>query len=173
MNIYVWQVTKVRAVSINRDHSRDFDFQIGSWKVHHNRLKVRLANCEDWESFTGTCRMSTTLGGAGNVDDNVLDFPGGTYRAVTLRSFDFISQTWAIWWLDSRSPHSLDVPVIGKFSDGIGRFYADDMFDNIPVRVRFIWSQTDTETPHWEQAMSTDGGNTWETNWTMSFERVA
>jgi hypothetical protein len=149
----------------------DFDFQIGRWHVTHRRLKQRLAGSTDWEVFRGTCTMMPVLGGNGNIEDNVLEISSGTYRAVALRSFDAATATWAIWWLDGRSPHTLDVPVIGAFKAGIGTFYADDTFNTLPIRVRFTWAATDTATPRWEQAMSRDAGSTWETNWTMDFER--
>jgi hypothetical protein len=29
----------------------DFDFFIGNWRVHHRRLKERLAQNNDWEEF--------------------------------------------------------------------------------------------------------------------------
>jgi len=51
--------------------STDFDFEIGSWRVKHRRLKERLSNCEEWEEFDGTANMRTLLGGNGNVEDNV------------------------------------------------------------------------------------------------------
>ena len=151
--------------------SHDFDFQIGAWTVKHRRLKERLVNCADWEEFDGTSVMAPLLGGNGNVEDNVLHIASGTYRAVALRSFDPATQAWAIWWLDSRAPHALDVPVTGRFDQGVGSFYAADTFAGTPVKVRFLWLQTDTPTPRWEQAMSTDDGQTWETNWTMDFQR--
>jgi hypothetical protein len=66
----------------------DFDFLIGSWRVHHCRLKERLAGNHEWIEFEGTCAMQEILGGAGNMDENILDFPGGAYRAVTLRTYD-------------------------------------------------------------------------------------
>ncbi len=150
----------------------DFNFQIGSWQVRHRRLKERLAGSDAWEEFDGTSDMRPILGGEGNVEDNVLHIPGGTYRAIALRSFDPAANSWAIWWLDARSPHALDVPVIGRFEDGVGQFYADDTFDGRPIRLRFIWSRTDTQSPRWEQAMSADGGQTWEVNWTMDFTRA-
>jgi len=150
----------------------DFDFQIGSWQVRHRRLKERLVGCDEWEEFDGTSDMRPILGGNGNVEDNVLHIPGRTYRAIALRSFDPAQQSWAIWWLDARSPHALDVPVIGRFEDGVGHFYADDTLGDRPIRLRFIWSRTDTESPRWEQAMSADGGATWEVNWTMDFTRA-
>jgi len=149
----------------------DFDFQTGAWNVQHRRLKERLANCSDWEAFAGTCTMSLLLGGNGNVEDNILHISTGTYRAVALRSFDPVKQSWAIWWLDAREPHLLDVPVIGSFKNGVGTFYANDVLNGNAVRIRFLWTKTDTPSPRWEQAMSIDDGKTWETNWTMDFNR--
>ena len=35
----------------------------------------------------------------------------------------------------------------------------------------FRWDTTG-EYPHWEQAFSTDDGDSWETNWTMDFTRM-
>jgi hypothetical protein len=155
------------------DICRDFDFEFGRWNVQHRRLKERLVQSTDWELFDGTAETNPVLGGNGNIEDNVLHISTGTYRAVALRSFDPVSAKWAIWWLDGRSPHALDVPVIGQFENGTGTFYADDVHQGKPLRVRFIWSRTDTASPRWEQAMSLDGGATWETNWIMDFERPA
>ena len=154
------------------DHARAFDFQVGEWRVAHRRLKQRLANCTEWEEFAGTCSMRLILDGAGNIEDNRLDIASGAYRAVALRSFDPASETWAIWWLDGRDPHNLDVPVIGRFDDGVGSFFAEDQLDGHPIKLRFLWLATDTATPRWEQAMSADDGATWETNWTMDFTRA-
>lgn len=154
------------------DPSRDFDFQQGRWRVRHRRLKARLAGCTEWEEFDGTSEQRPILGGTGNVEDNLLHLPTGEYRAVALRSFDAASGTWAIWWLDSRNPHSLDVPVIGRFENGVGTFMADDTHEDRPIRLRFLWLGRDTATPRWEQAMSDDGGASWETNWVMDFTRA-
>lgn len=152
--------------------STDFDFELGSWQVRHRRLKERLANCDEWEEFGGTAQVHAVLGGNGNIEDNVLEFPGGPYRAVAVRSYDPASRSWAIWWLSSNAPHTLDVPVIGRFENGTGSFYASDMHLGTPVRVRFLWLRTHTDSPRWEQAMSRDGGMSWETNWTMDFHRT-
>lgn len=118
--------------------------------------------------------MSTRsiLGGFGNLEDNVLSKPDGTYRAVALRSFDVTSGTWAIWWLDGRAPHQLDVPVIGGFVDGVGTFYADDTLDGRAIRIRFVWTRQSADELRWEQAFSADGGRSWEVNWTMAFTRA-
>ena len=150
---------------------QDFDFQQGRWRVAHRRLKDRLMGCTEWEEFEGTCEMRLILGGNGNIEDNLLRISTGSYRALALRSYDPKSATWAIWWLDGRNPHALDVPVIGRFEDGIGSFYAEDTLNGAPIKVRFLWLDIATETPRWEQAMSLDNGKSWETNWIMNFER--
>ena len=155
------------------DASHAFDFQQGEWRVAHRRLTQRLVGCTEWEEFPGTCSMRLILGGTGNIEDNWLDIASGAYRAIALRSFDPASSTWAIWWLDGRDPHNLDVPVIGRFDDDVGSFFADDQLGGRPIKLRFLWLATDTATPRWEQAMSADDGATWETNWTMDFTRTA
>jgi hypothetical protein len=151
--------------------AHDFDFFIGHWTVQHRRLKERLAGCDDWETFEGRSHMWPLLDGHGNVDDNLLHLPSGPYRAVSLRSFDATTGQWFIWWLDARHPHRLDPPVVGGFAGGVGEFQCDDELRGQPIRVRFLWTRTDTPTPRWEQAFSADGGQTWETNWVMDFSR--
>ena len=152
--------------------SQDFDFELGKWQVRHRRLKERLAGCDDWEEFDGTSDTRPVLGGNGNVEDNFLEFPNGFYRAIAIRAFDVEKQTWAIWWLSAGNPHQLEVPVIGRFKDNVGTFFATDTLRGAPISVRFLWLNTDTATPRWEQAMSRDDGATWETNWTMDFRRI-
>ena len=154
-------------------NSTDFDFEIGAWRVRHRRLKERLVGCTDWEEFEGTSEMRPVLGGNGNIEDNLIHFPAGPYRAIAIRAFDPSSGTWAIWWLSSLDPHRLDVPVVGSFENGLGTFLArETLADGRPVLVRFLWCDTTTPTPRWEQAMSLDDGESWETNWTMAFTRA-
>ena len=151
--------------------SRDFDFEFGQWRVRHRRLKERLVGCTDWEEFAGRSETRPVLGGAGNIEDNILHAPDGDYRAIAIRSFDPQVRSWAIWWLSSADPHRLDVPVIGRFDAGVGSFFAQDVLRGAPVTVRVLWLRTGSDAPRGEQARSLDGGATWETNWTMDFER--
>ena len=153
---------------------RDFDFIIGDWTVRHRRLNARLEGCTEWTEFEGRTSTRKILGGFGNVEDNALRFPDGEFRAAALRSYCAQSATWSIWWLDGRNPTGLDTPVRGRFADGTGSFFADDVLRGAPIRVRFVWrARGDHGHPTWEQAFSPDGGASWETNWTMEFRRAA
>src|SRR6185437_4532633 len=96
------------------DHAHDFDFLVGKWRVHHRRLKARLAGSHDWVEFEGTSQLWLTMDGRGTVDDNFIGLPGDPYRAMGTRGYDPKTQTWAIWWLDGRDPDRLDPPVIGN-----------------------------------------------------------
>lgn len=149
----------------------DFDFFIGDWDVAHERLKERLVGSTHWEHFSGRTTTRKVLGGFGNMDDNELQLPGDAYRAVTLRTFDPKTGTWSIWWLDGRHPGSLDVPMVGRFDNGVGTFLATDTYKGQAIRVRFLWSTPAPDAPRWEQAFSADDGQTWETNWVMRFTR--
>ncbi len=163
--------TDTTAVAQTADGRHDFDFFAGRWKVAHRRLRRRLVGDTVWEEFAGTCETRQLLGGLGNVDDNVLELPAGTYRAATLRLFNPGKRLWSIWWVDARNP-ALEPPVHGRFENGIGTFFGDDSIDGRPIRVRFSWSGITPRSACWDQAFSADGGQSFEPNWTMSFDRL-
>lgn len=160
------------ALDIRNDVPNDFDFIIGTWRVKHRRLKTRLSQCTEWIEFEGRSSTEKVLGGFGNLEDNCLYYPEGELRAVALRSYDRVQKNWSIWWLDERFPKDLGTPVVGGFKDGQGLFFADDTLNGQPIKVRFIWRSIDRDNARWEQAFSPDAGKTWETNWTMDFQRA-
>ncbi|BBK34533.1 hypothetical protein EDC65_2978 [Stella humosa] len=154
------------------DGRHDFDFFFGQWAVDHSRLRERLAGCDRWDAFAGTCDTRPIIGGLGNVDDNRLELPGGTYEAATIRLFAPETANWSIWWVDGRRPR-LEPPVHGRFADGVGTFFGDDTLDGRAIRVRFRWHTVTAHSATWEQAFSDDDGGSWETNWIMRFSRRA
>lgn len=154
-------------------HAHDWDWLVGSWRVRHSRLKARLTGSTEWEEFDGACEMRTMMGGFGNVDDNVVEIPGGTYKAIAVRAFNRETRQWSIWWLDERYPATIEPPVRGGFRDGVGEFIGEDTLNGQPIKVRFRWTDIAAESARWEQAFSADGGASWEVNWRMQFTRVA
>jgi hypothetical protein len=155
--------------AMERDGGRDFDFWMGSWKVHNRRLKERLEGSTTWEEFEATSTARMLLGGVGNEDVYRSEFAGG-FTGMSFRFYDRATGKWSIYWADSRRG-VLDPAVVGSFQGDVGTFEGDDQFEGRPIRVRYIWSRTSTPTPRWEQAFSEDGGKTWETNWIMDMTR--
>jgi hypothetical protein len=160
------------AQSTEQDGRADFDFWMGDWKAHHRRLRARLKGSTAWEEFEGTSVARKLLGGIGNIDENVMQRASGPLEGVTLRLFDPTTRQWSIYWADSVSG-ILQPPMIGRFENGRGEFYAQETFEGRSIFSRFIWSQITPTSCRWEQAFSADGGKTWETNWEMEFTRVA
>ena len=153
------------------DGRNDFDFLMGTWKVHHRMLKDRLKGSEDWIEFEGETVARKILNGIGNLDDNLIHTQNGPVHAITLRLFNPASREWSIYWSTDRTG-VLDVPVIGGFKGDVGEFYSQEIFEGRHIYSRFIWSKVTAKSCQWEQAFSEDGGKTWETNWVMEFERV-
>ena len=153
-------------------HDRDWQWLTGSWDVWHRRLKERLTGNNEWEEFSGKSAFWSTLGGLGNVDDNSLEIPSGSYRGVSIRAFDPKTQKWAIWWLDGRNPTYIEPPVLGGFEADTGTFIGRDTLRGKPILMRFRWNEVHSQRPWWEQAFSPDDGATWETNWRNYFTRT-
>jgi hypothetical protein len=151
------------------DGRRDFIFLYGRWRVLHRRLKARGVGCKEWDKFTGSSFCQGLMGGLCNIDEN--DFPDHGSQGVTFRTFDVETRRWAIYWVNSLTG-VLQPPVVGRFENGEGRFYGDDV-DGRAVKVVYVWNEITPSTARWSQAYSYDGGETWETNWTMAFTRTA
>ena len=47
------QTATVKA-DTRRDGQHDFDYEIGTWKIHLSRLQDRLAGSKTWIEFDGT-----------------------------------------------------------------------------------------------------------------------
>jgi hypothetical protein len=85
---------------------------------------------------------------------------------------DSESDEWLLYWASSRGG-PLGVPQVGRIDGDRGEFYADDVYEDRPIRVVYVWSAITPSSAHWEQAFSLDGGETWETNWIMESTRTS
>lgn len=151
----------------------DFDFFVGSWTVHHRRLKKRLAGNDDWETFDGTTTCQSLLGGVVNLNESFARRASGPSAGLGLRAFDAKTGVWADWYLSAGDPLNLGEPGLGRFENGVGTFLSDETFEGRPVRVRGQFRSLSPDLAQWEQAFSPDGGATWEINWVMRYSRTA
>ena len=154
-------------------HRLDWNWLVGNWDVTHRRLRERLVGNNDRQDFGGRSALWLALGGLGTIDDNIVDLPGGSYRGLTVRTFDPATDRWAIWWIDGRNPSTIDPPVGGRFRSGEGVFTGHFIVRDRPVFARFRWHDISSNRPNWDQAFSIDDGRSWEINWRNWFTRTS
>ncbi|MGB6688033.1 MAG: hypothetical protein WBE76_09355 [Terracidiphilus sp.] len=156
-----------------RDGQHDFDFELGSWKIHLKRRLHPLTGSTTWVEFDGTSVTRKVWDGRSQLEEFETDSPAaGHIEGLTLRLHDPQSHQWRLYWANSKD--GTVVPAqIGEFKDGCGEFYGQDTLNGKNILIRFIWSNTNTSMPHFEQSFSGDGGKTWEVNWITDQTRVA
>ena len=152
------------------DGRGDFDFFIGRWKAHNHRLRERLKGSTEWEDIEGVAVIRKVLGGLGNLDEISMERESGRLQGLTLRLYNPESRQWSMHWVSSMDGN-LQPPVIGGFENGRGEFYSQELFEGRTIFVRFICCDITESSCRWEQAFSTDGGKTWETNWISELTR--
>ena len=155
-----------------RDGQHDFDFAMGSWKIHLARLDHPLTGSKNWIQFDGTLRAHKIWDGRANVEEVELNSPTGPIEGLTVRFYNPQSHQWAIYWANAKNASVDPIPQIGQFKNGRGEFYGQDTLNGKLIYVRYVWTKTDTHSPHFEQSYSNDGGKTWEVNWMTDQTRV-
>ena len=157
--------------SVERDGQHDFDFEVGSWKIHLKRRLNPLTGSNKWVEFDGTSVTRKVWDGRSQIEEFETDSPTGHIEGLTLRLYNPESHQWSLYWANSKDG-KMFVPQIGEFKNGRGEFYAQDTLNGKLIFVRFIWSNTTSNMPHFEQSFSDDGGKTWEVNWITDQTRV-
>ena len=148
-----------------RDGSRDFDWEIGSWMTHLRYLPEPLTGSTRWVEYSGTSEVRPVLGGRANLVELAVEGEAGKIEGMSLRLYNPRARQWT---LNFASPGGgvLSPPVTGAFdASGRGMFYGIDSVDGRTVMVRFVISDVTPSSARFEQAFSADGGATWETNW--------
>jgi hypothetical protein len=153
------------------DGQHDFDFELGHWTIHLKRLVHPLTGSSAWVEFDGTSVTRKVWDGLAQIEQFETDGAAGHIEGLTLRTYNPQSHQWRLYWANAKDGILL-VPQIGEFKNGQGEFYAQDTLNGKSIFIRFIWSKTNSNTPHFEQSFSDDGGKTWEVNWITDQTRV-
>ena len=159
--------------AVQRDGAHDFDFLLGDWKAHLQRLPERLVGSTNWIEYDGISRTHPVLGSSANFEEFEVDSPAGKQhiRAQTLRLYSPASHQWSIYGLDV-DKGQLGLPAtVGQFTDGRGELFDYEDWKGRMVLVRFIWTHSGRNAAHMEQSFSPDGGRTWEVNWICDLTR--
>jgi len=152
------------------DGQHDFDFEFGTWKCHLRRLLHPLTGSNTWVDLEGISTVRKVWGGRANLGELQVDSPTTHVQGLSLRLYNPQSRQWSIYWSSSKDG-SLGIPMIGRFENGRGEFFGQEVFQGSTIYSRFIFSDVTPTSFRFEQAFSADGGKTWEPNWIATFTR--
>lgn len=147
----------------------DFDFLSGHWKIAHRRLQP--GSCDEWDRFEGEATCWSILNGSASVEE--LRIPERNFSGMGLRLLNQENKVWSDLWVNAQSGTLQTPGAEGYFEQGRGIFTSHDMDGNQAIDVRGVWDNISSTSCRWQQATSRDGGVTWQTNWSMDWERMA
>jgi hypothetical protein len=156
-----------------RDGSRDFDFEIGTWKSHLRRLVHPLSGSTTWVEYDGSTVVRKFWKGAANLVELDVNGTAGHITALSLRLYDPASHQWSLNFANRAVGQITPPPSIGTFKDSRGEFFDEEEFNGKKILVRFVISDITATSCRFEQAYSGDGGKTWEVNWIATDTRIA
>lgn len=134
-----------------------FDFWVGTWALTWgeagrgtNRIRRILNGCVIEESFAG-------------------QMPDGPYRGLSVSTYDAGAGVWRQTWVDDQGAY-LDFEG-GLQPDGRMILSRTTTRDGETIHQRMVWRNVEADRLHWDWQMSTDGGATWTTKWSIAYVR--
>jgi len=144
--------------------SGDFAFLAGEWRIA-NRMKQGDA----WIEFPGESTVHSLLAGNASVEE--LRIPARNFSGIGLRLYDAEAGVWNDHWINGQQ-RRVNPPMAGTFENGVGTFLSDDEQGGRPIKARGVWDRITAASCRWHQAVSNDGGATWDMSWEMHWTRV-
>lgn len=146
----------------------EFKFLAGEWKIQHRKLKT--GSTTEWVETEGTATCFDILGGFGSVEE--LRIPSWNFSGMGLRLLDVEKKVWQDFWVNSRNGVMGTEPTLGVFIDNIGTFDSIYQEGDKEMISRGVWDRITPNSHRWYQTNSSDGGKTWDLNWTMDWTRA-
>ncbi|MBS0296416.1 MAG: hypothetical protein JSR45_08895 [Proteobacteria bacterium] len=159
------------ADAAGRDGQHDFDFHLGEWKSHIRMLRRSPTGGATWVEMDGRLVARKVWDGRAQLEELVADGAGRHIEDLLLFLYNPQTRQWSL--NPAASGEGVMGPtLIGEFRDGRGEFYDQEpAVHGRTVWVRQVWSDITPTTHHFEQAFSSDGGKTWETNFMATLTR--
>src|SRR5215216_1286383 len=146
-------ITTAQTAQTRPDGQHDFDFELGRWHVHLERLVRPLTHSTTWVTLDGTSIVRPVWNGLANLGELEVDGPGGHVQGLSFRVYDPGARQWRIHWANS-TDGVLGPAMVGGFRNGRGEFYNQEQLDGRAILVRFIFSEITPKSFRIEQAFS-------------------
>ncbi len=165
--IFVAHVTFVAAqtgagmtsAAAERDGRLDFDPLAGTWNCNTKYRAHPFAASDTSIEFDGTETFQKIWEGAMlEVSEGA---SGNGPAGLMLYTYNPQSHQWSVYFASSKDG-KVGLPNVGEFRNGRGEFFVQDMLSSKSLLNRYVWSQIASNSPHFEESWSSDGGRTWE-----------
>jgi hypothetical protein len=155
------------------DGQRDFDFEIGTWVMHRRRLVHPAGGVATWAESDGDLHLVRKIwDGHATLAELELMSPAPHFAGSILHLYNPQTRQWSLFWA-SAADATVAAPMVGEFKDGRGEFYGVDTVRGASVFARVVYSDITPTAFRTEQATSSDGGRTWETNSIDTYRRTS
>lgn len=150
--------------------SRQFDFWVGEWDVN---LRVRQPDLTWADTHRATARIYPILAGKALLELWSEDAEDGI-KGYSLRYFDTAREEWVLWLNWPGANRSGSSTLAGTFRHGRGEFFSTGTQpDGTQSISRYTFSDITPSSLRWDDAFSSDGGDSWTNRWVMEFSRTA
>jgi len=150
----------------------DFDFDLGAWKTHSSRLLHPLTGSTTWTELDGVTVVKKIWDGRANLAVLDADGKNGHLELLALRLYNPTARQWSLNFATS-DVGVLSIPMVGSFKNGEGSFYDQEDYEGRTILARFRIKSLSPTSAQSEEAFSSDGGITWETNWINRYTRIS
>jgi hypothetical protein len=156
--------------SVDHDGQHDFDSLAGTWKGHTKYRAHPFAGSDTWNEFDGTESFQKLWDGAMLELSRVASSNGPV--GMMLYTYNPQSHQWYVYFASTKDG-KVGLPNVGEFRNGQGEFIVQDTLNGKSQLNRYVWSQIASNSPHFEESWSSDGGRTWELVRTVDLARVS
>jgi len=148
-----------------RDGQHDFDFSDGAWKTHIVRRLHPLSGSSETVELNGTVRARKVWGGRAFLEEINVDGPNGKWQGASLFLYNPQAGQWSQNFFNSAHAE-FDTSLVGSMRDGRIELFSHERLDGRAILVRGVWSEFTPTSHRYTESYSTDGGVTWEQEFT-------
>jgi hypothetical protein len=154
-----------------RDGQHDFDFNIGVWHTHIERILDPFASSSASVELNGTVTVRKVWDGKAELEEIEADGPKGHWEGLSL----FLYNPGAHQWTQSFANSKVGTLTsnVGELKDGrvvlVGQ---DNSVSEKTILVRAVWSDIKPDSHRYEESYSNDGGTTWVRSFTAHLTRL-
>ncbi|HKV65623.1 MAG TPA: hypothetical protein VJN66_04505 [Rhodanobacteraceae bacterium] len=156
------------------DGQHDFDFAIGVWHTHIERVLDPFASSPASIELNGTVTTRKVWGGKAQLEEIEADGPKGHWEGLSLFLYNPSAHQWSQSFVNSKvGALSSSSTNVGEFKDGRGVLIGQDStaYDKT-ILVRAVWSDIKPDSHRYVETYSNDGGATWVTSFTANLTRL-